>query len=138
MAIKLGEGLIGKCPHGVPAFAICRDCQQSQSQIDINTEYANDIERIRGKLPLQSAEVDHPTHYSRWVMEPVEFIAINNLSWWLANVIKYTMRYDAKDGLKDLYKARSYLDMKIREQEGIKRFWEKPVAEERKLNKEAR
>jgi hypothetical protein len=46
------------------------------------------------------------------------------------------MRYDAKDGLKDLYKARSYLDMKIRQQERIPRFWEKPVAEERQLNRE--
>jgi hypothetical protein len=80
--------------------------------------------------------IDHPSHYSRWKMEPVEFIAINDLPWWLANVIKYTMRYDAKDGLKDLYKARSYLDMKIRQQERIPRFWEKPVAEERQLNRE--
>jgi hypothetical protein len=78
--------------------------------------------------------VSHPSHYSRWAMEPVEFIAINNLPWWLANVIKYTMRFDAKDGLKDLYKGRSYLDMKIRQVEGHERFWEKPVAEERKLN----
>lgn len=78
--------------------------------------------------------VYHPHHYSRWAMEPIEFIAINNLPWWLANVIKYTMRFDAKDGLQDLYKARSYLDMKIRQLEGDKKFWEKPVAEERKLN----
>lgn len=78
--------------------------------------------------------VYHPPHYARWKMEPVEFIAANNLPWWLANVIKYTMRFDAKDGLKDLYKARSYLDMKIREVEGIERFWDKPVTEERALN----
>lgn len=78
--------------------------------------------------------IDHPTHYSRWKVEPIEFIAINNLPWWLANVLKYTMRYDAKDGLQDLYKARSYLDMKIRETEGHQRFWEKPVGEERALN----
>lgn len=82
-------------------------------------------------------DVHHPAHYSRWPMEPVEFIAINNLPWWLANVIKYTMRFDAKDGLKDLYKARSYLDMKIREIKGEPEFWKKPVSEERRLNKEA-
>lgn len=86
---------------------------------------------------LENDAIDHPPHYSRWVMEPIEFIAINDLPWWLANVIKYTMRYDAKDGLKDLYKARSYLDMKIRQLEGHKRFWEKPVSEERRLNKAA-
>lgn len=78
--------------------------------------------------------VYHPPHYARWVMEPIEFIAINNLPWWLANVIKYTMRFDAKDGLRDLYKARSYLDMKIRHIEMHPRFWEKPVGEERKLS----
>lgn len=82
-------------------------------------------------------QVLHPSHYARWKMEPIEFIAINDLPWWLANVIKYTMRFDAKDGLQDLYKARSYLDMKIRTLEGVSRFWEKPVAEERALNQGA-
>ncbi len=79
-------------------------------------------------------EVSHPQHYSRWEMEPIEFIAINDLPWWLSNLIKYTMRYDAKDGLQDLYKGRSYLDMKIRQMEEVPRFWDKPVTEERKLN----
>lgn len=78
--------------------------------------------------------VMHPAHYARWAMEPIEFIMVNDLPGWLANVIKYVMRYDAKDGLQDLYKARSYLDMKIRQLEGHPRFWEKPVSDERKLN----
>jgi hypothetical protein len=81
-----------------------------------------------------SVGVNQPPHYARWAMQPVEFIAINDLPWWVANVIKYVMRYDAKDGLKDLYKARSYLDMKIRELEGHARFWEKPVQTERLNN----
>lgn len=88
------------------------------------------------KLTSRVDTVDHPTHYSRWKMEPIEFIAINDLPWWLANLIKYTMRYDAKDGLQDLYKGRSYLDMKIRHLENHKRFWEKPVSEERRLNEQ--
>jgi hypothetical protein len=79
----------------------------------------------------RNRNVYHPNHYARWKMEPIEFIAINDLPWWLANVIKYTMRFDAKDGLQDLYKARSYLDMKIRKLEGHKDFWQKPVAVER-------
>lgn len=74
--------------------------------------------------------VNQPAHYARWTMQPIEFIAINNLPFWLANVIKYSMRYDAKDGLQDLYKARSYLEMQIRKLEGEGRFWEKPVAEQ--------
>jgi hypothetical protein len=101
-------------------------------------EDAGFFESIRGILHTEARsrgdQVGHPSHYARWKMEPIEFIAINDLPWWLANVIKYTMRFDAKDGLQDLYKARSYLDMKIRTLEGHPRFWEKPVAEERKLN----
>lgn len=79
-------------------------------------------------------EVYHPAHYAQWKMEPIEFIAINDLPWWLANVIKYTMRFNMKDGLQDLRKGRSYLDMKIRQVEGKERFWDKPVSEERKAN----
>jgi hypothetical protein len=94
-------------------------------------KYIDMLDKIR---PVAPDPVLHPSHYARWKMEPIEFIAINDLPWWLANVIKYTMRYDAKDGLQDLYKARSYLEMKIREVEGEKRFWDKPVSEERKLN----
>lgn len=88
----------------------------------------------RSVADVDQPDVDQPAHYARWKMQPIEFIAINDLSWWQANILKYTCRYDAKDGLRDLYKARSYLDMKIRELEGYARFWEKPVAEERKLN----
>jgi hypothetical protein len=83
---------------------------------------------------LTFEEVNHPDHYSRWDMEPIEFIAVNDLPWWLANVVKYCMRYDAKDGLADMYKSRSYLEMKIRQLEGHKRFWEQPVTTERNLN----
>jgi hypothetical protein len=75
-------------------------------------------------MAAMSDEIHHPKHYSRWKMEPIEFIATNDLPFWLANVIKYCMRFDAKDGLRDLYKARRYLDMKIRQLEGDERFWD--------------
>lgn len=92
-------------------------------------------ESLAWAFPPEGDPIDHPKHYSRWAMEPIEFIMINDLPGWLANVIKYTMRYDAKDGLTDLYKSRSYLDMKIRQLEGYPRWWEKPVAEERRANR---
>jgi len=55
------------------------------------------------------AGVKNPTHYSRWKIEPIEFIRANNLDALRANIIKYIMRYDAKDGQKDLDKAKEYL-----------------------------
>jgi hypothetical protein len=57
--------------------------------------------------------VNNPTHYSRWGVEPIDFCRANNLDFIRANIIKYIMRYDAKDGLKDLEKANNYLKMLI-------------------------
>jgi hypothetical protein len=59
-----------------------------------------------------------PAYYRRWRIEPIAFITANDLPFWLGNVIKYAMRYDAKDGLQDLQKARWYLELKIHELEG--------------------
>jgi hypothetical protein len=98
--------------------------------------------RARGYVdivPIPSVEdnddtIVQPAHYSRWPMQAIEFIAVNNLDYMRGNVIKYIIRYDAKNGLEDLRKARSYLNMLIRKEEGIDRWWEKPVSDERKAN----
>lgn len=70
------------------------------------------------KEPEVAPSATNPHHYTRWKIEPLKFCMENNLPFWLGNVIKYCMRYDAKDGLADLYKARVYLNEKINEMEG--------------------
>lgn len=59
-----------------------------------------------------------PHHYTRFKIEPIYFIAENNLDFMTGNVIKYVLRHDAKDGVQDLKKARRYLDMLIKKAEG--------------------
>jgi hypothetical protein len=59
-----------------------------------------------------------PNHYARFPIQPLTFITANKLEFWQGNIIKYIMRYDAKNGLEDLKKARRYLDEKINEMEG--------------------
>ena len=54
-----------------------------------------------------------PAYYARWVIEPNTFNIINQVSTDVGNIIKYIMRHDGKDGVKDLYKARDYLNMMI-------------------------
>jgi len=54
-----------------------------------------------------------PPYYARWKIEPNTFNLINGVDAAVANIIKYIMRHDGKDGLKDLYKARDYLNMMI-------------------------
>jgi hypothetical protein len=59
-----------------------------------------------------------PNHYARWAIEPITFIMRNNIPYAAGNVIKYIMRFDDKDGLKDLKKARRYIDMMIEQTYG--------------------
>lgn len=54
-----------------------------------------------------------PSHYTRWAIQPLDFIARNNLDFLRGNIIKYILRFDAKDGLQDLEKARTYLERLI-------------------------
>jgi hypothetical protein len=59
------------------------------------------------------ADVKNPKHYNRFKIEPLTFIEENGLSYSQGNVIKYVCRFDAKDGVRDLKKAREYIDKMI-------------------------
>ena len=52
-------------------------------------------------------------HYEAMAIQPWEVIQRGDLDFWEGNVIKYVMRYRAKNGLEDLKKARHYLDYLI-------------------------
>lgn len=71
-----------------------------------------------GAVPSPHDPVVLPHHYTRFKIEPVHFIMVNELPFWAGNIIKYTCRYDAKDGLQDLKKAKRYLEMQIKRMEG--------------------
>ena len=62
--------------------------------------------------------VDRQSHYTRFAIKPIEFIEANNLGYLEGNVIKYVCRYPYKGSpLRDLQKARDYLDHLIRKVE---------------------
>jgi len=56
--------------------------------------------------------MSNPTHYD-FPIPPIDFIEANGIGFIEGNIIKYVCRYRKKDGLKDLEKARHYLDMLI-------------------------
>lgn len=58
-------------------------------------------------------EIRNQKHYTQFKIQPVEFIAANNLDYFQGNVIKYVMRYNLKNGIQDLEKAKHYIDMMI-------------------------
>lgn len=96
------------------------------------------MNRLQGKLNPEPMEkpgfpihaentefdvVSKPKHYNSYDMEVID--AIKGVSTreefegaCKANIIKYVTRFKFKDGLKDLKKARAYLNMLIELQEG--------------------
>lgn len=73
--------------------------------------------------------IHHPNHYSWRGMECIDFIkafvrkqAMGFYAVCEANILKYLYRWQRKNRLQDLKKAREYLDMLIRdvEEKGVK------------------
>lgn len=52
-------------------------------------------------------------HYKDMAIQPIEYILANNLAYCEANVVKYVSRWRQKGGIKDLEKAKHYLDLLI-------------------------
>lgn len=50
-------------------------------------------------------------HYSRFSIQPSEFIHKNNLGWCEGNVVKYVCRHQFKNGAEDIKKAIHYLQL---------------------------
>jgi hypothetical protein len=53
------------------------------------------------------------THYKNLIIQPVEFIHANSIGFCEGSVIKYVTRWRSKGGIKDLEKARHFLDLLI-------------------------
>ena len=53
------------------------------------------------------------SHYKDLAIQPLEFITKNKLSYIQGNIIKYVVRYEQKNGIEDLQKAKHYIDMLI-------------------------
>lgn len=69
----------------------------------------------QGILHTTLPDVAHQTHYTQFKIQPIVFIEVNEIGYCAGNVIKYVCRENLKDGLKDLLKARTYLDCLIEE-----------------------
>lgn len=55
--------------------------------------------------------VNLPHHYARFKIEPIRFICENGLNFFQGNIVKYTLRHDAKNGLEDIDKVIRYATM---------------------------
>lgn len=65
-------------------------------------------------------DINLPDHYRRGSIEVYDFIADQKLDYAEGNIVKYVCRYKYKESpLKDLKKARWYLDRLIEHMEGL-------------------
>lgn len=85
-------------PHGLP----CSRC-------DGMTYYQPRDKSVASSTPTS------PAYYSRFKIQPLDFIAANKLDFLTGNIIKYVMRHDTKNGLEDLEKAKVYLERLIKQ-----------------------
>ena len=53
------------------------------------------------------------THYKDMKIQPIEFIHANNIPFAEGCAIKYLCRWRSKNGVKDLEKARHFIDLLI-------------------------
>ena len=54
------------------------------------------------------------SHYKDFFIQPYEFIAKNDLSFFQGNVVKYECRYKLKNGIQDLEKIIHYCELEIK------------------------
>lgn len=70
---------------------------------------------------MRNEAVEHPAHYTAGGIECIDAIKAacgdTFVGFLRGNVIKYTWRYDKKNGVEDLEKARWYLNRLIEELE---------------------
>jgi len=53
------------------------------------------------------------SHYKDYAIQPAEFLQKNKIPYCEANVIKYVLRWRAKNGIEDLRKAQHYIKLLI-------------------------
>ena len=51
------------------------------------------------------------THYSKYKIQPTEFLITNRIKFAEGNAIKYILRHEDKEGIKDILKAIHYIAM---------------------------
>lgn len=59
-----------------------------------------------------------PDHYSKYAIEPIDFISKNQLGFNEGNVVKYIVRHGTKNGAEDVRKAIRYCEFILKYQYG--------------------
>lgn len=86
-------------------------------------EFLNRATAVSRGIAKKEDMVNLPNHYARFKIEPIRFIGENKLDWFQGNIVKYTLRHDAKNGIEDIRKAIRYGNMYLLYLQGDPDWW---------------
>lgn len=101
-----------------PSVTESSDCYKLESS-DVNKNIGVII--VAQREPVKNDVVNHPSHYTQGGTECIDAITAATVgktgieAVCVANVVKYLWRYEEKNGLEDVKKARWYLERLISE-----------------------
>lgn len=67
---------------------------------------------------LEESRLVHPDHYKGYAFDVIDIANEYKLDFLEGNVLKYLLRWRRKNGLEDLKKAQTYLNLLIEKQDG--------------------
>lgn len=90
------------------------------AKVTRTTGTVQDDRGVSYDIPVTMIQVDHPDHYNQGSIECIEALKAcmtpeEYHGFCSGNVIKYVWRYRSKNGLKDLKKAKWYLETLIKD-----------------------
>lgn len=110
----------GLQPDSMVAVAYDIVCKNGEARLDGSHLNANDVE-----TPDEAYDVvSHPKHYNQGGVECIDALKAATVdkrgieAVCVANIIKYLWRYEEKNGVEDVRKAKWYLDRLLKEMEG--------------------
>lgn len=87
------------------------------SKMDICNICYKDIPTGGSHICIPLEDITKQPHYTQYKIQPMEFIGMNKIGYIEGNIIKYVCRYNVKNGVEDLKKAKHYLDKLIEREE---------------------
>ncbi len=90
---------------------VCRDTLNQRVELHLNPPGGRVSEGPVPTNPLDAQVAGD--HYKKLKIQPIEYIHANGIPFAEGNVIKYVSRWRVKGGIKDLEKAKHFIEMLI-------------------------
>jgi len=91
---------------------------RGKNPIDDGRDLERTDDRVAEEIDPLSKQVEG-NHYRQGSIQPIEYIMANSLPFSEGNIVKYVTRWRNKGGIKDLEKAKHYLEFLIAEEESL-------------------